>query len=527
MSSAVESLKAFVPEGCLDGAVDGWARGWVWDTGKSGRRAAVDVFLDGKYVTTVVADAFREDLAEAGKGDGRCAFEAELPDSSCDGDPHTLEVFAAGTSIPLVGSPKTVAMDAKALRETPAGSWARQTPTPRHPRLSHRSPPPLVASEDDLGFTRLAAQDAGGGLDGIAVVIPTHNRSAALEMTLLAWNEVRRPCAVEWIVVDDGSSDDTPDTLQRLSKEIPGLRWTRVDNGGPGRARNTGVAMTAQPLILFTGDDIRPSSPEILVHHHRAHCCFPAREAAVLGKITWPDLADERINFVMSHIQGIGEQQFGFFHLLPYTWLDWRFFYTSNVSLKRDIISNWIEDGFSSRFPLAGFEDGELAYRFSKQFDNGFRILYCPAAAAAHHHQYSVKQFLDRQTGAGLMAKIFEDLHPQVAPQLATADVVAALKTEGRAPARLVDEYLSVMEGIKSWAVILERDHNLGSQNWHADFLCAVFHLAYLHGRVLAHDVPGANYAAAYRTILRAFQEQLSTAASFEALGRMMQLALV
>ena len=70
---------------------------------------------------------------------------------------------------------------------------------------------------------------------------------------------------------------------------------------------------------------------------------LPGKNIAVVGKVTWPNLPDDRISFLMSHLQGSGEQQFGFHSLVPYTWLDWRFFYPENVSFKRSVVADWVE----------------------------------------------------------------------------------------------------------------------------------------------------------------------------------------
>jgi hypothetical protein len=77
-----------------------------------------------------------------------------------------------------------------------------------------------------------------------------------------------------------------------------------------------------------------------------------------------------------------------------------------------------------------------------------------------------------------------------------------------------------MIEGIKAWPKVIEQRYNLGSQNWHADLLTAVFELCYLQGFVMSHGDPNANYAGAYTYILERFQERMATAASFEVFGR-------
>ena len=86
----------------------------------------------------------------------------------------------------------------------------------------------------------------------VSVVIPTFNRRA------LACEAVASVCGqhgarYEVVVVDDGSSDDTAEALERTF----GARITviRTDNRGPAAARNRGVARSRGSLIAFLDSD--------------------------------------------------------------------------------------------------------------------------------------------------------------------------------------------------------------------------------------------------------------------------------
>jgi len=510
------------PEGCLDNVRDGLLRGWAWEAANPVRAVAVDIVIDGQYALTVVADQFREDLKAAGKREGACAFETELPDSVYDYKPHRIEAFFYGTYLPLGGSPIDAVLDRPLAR--PANAAGRTAPRPVAPAARRAPPTRVLTAEDHERFRQ--GQQGDAGFSGVSVVLPTHNRAEALEATLREWSGVRAPCEIEFVVVNDGSSDDTAARLQRLADELPNLRWTSVPQGGPALARNAGITLARHDLILLIGDDIRPESSAAIEHHLHAHRVFPSPSVAVLGKIVWPNTDSDHVNFVMTHIQGPGEEQFGYFHTVPYSWLDWRFFYTSNVSFKKSVVTDWNREGFSGAFPLASFEDAELAYRLTKR-PSGFEILYQPAACVRHHHPYSARQFLRRQVNCGLMAKVFEQLHPDVAAMIGVDGLKKALaEPAGAAPAP-VEDYLSMIEGLKSWACVMDQQDRLGSRNWHGDLLAAVFSASYLQGRLMAHDDPAANYAAGYRYILEDTQERLSTAASYEALGRILELALV
>jgi glycosyltransferase involved in cell wall biosynthesis len=494
--------------GSLDGSVYGTARGWAFDPENPERSVAVELSVDGKPFETIAANIFRDDLMNAGMGDGRHAFSITLPREYLDGKVHIVSAKIAGTDVALSGSPREVAhADPPDQHHVPRTErqMARQAKKPKGQGV-----PDTVAAADSV-------------LGGISVIIPTYNRGASMEETLRrcleaslgAWGDTE----VEFIVIDDGSTDDTSQRLARLASEVPNLRWASIPNSGQGQARNVGVGMASHELVLFQGDDIRPSCDNFYSHHVNAHRLMPSIGVAVLGKITWPDNANERVSFVMSHVQGRGENQFGFYSLIPYSWLDWRFFYTSNVSFKKSAVPDWTSSGFNKSFRAYGWEDAELAYRLSKQTQGGFRIIYVPAASATHHHQFNVSQFIERQISVGSMARTFLEFHPDVAKDIGISKLQRMLSSPRKDHAQC-DHLISMIEGIKAWPKVIEQRYQLGSQNWHADLLTAVFELCYLQGFVISHENPNANYPAAYTYILERFQERMATAASFEVFGR-------
>lgn len=84
----------------------------------------------------------------------------------------------------------------------------------------------------------------------LSVVIPTYNRAGlvpgAIESVL------SQAGAAQVIVVDDGSSDDTPAVLAEFGGRI---QVVRKRNGGISAARNTGIRAAARPRIAFLDDD--------------------------------------------------------------------------------------------------------------------------------------------------------------------------------------------------------------------------------------------------------------------------------
>lgn len=86
----------------------------------------------------------------------------------------------------------------------------------------------------------------------VSVIIPTHNRSHLLELCLrgVLW---QRNVDFEVIVVDDGSTDDTPRMLQTLGDPIRVVRHERAR--GVSGARNRGIAEARGEWVAFLDDD--------------------------------------------------------------------------------------------------------------------------------------------------------------------------------------------------------------------------------------------------------------------------------
>jgi glycosyltransferase involved in cell wall biosynthesis len=502
-------------QGKLDLVVAGCATGWAFDPGDPLARLRIDLDIDGKYHDTVAATLYREDLAAAGIGDGFHAFRYPLPPWSLDGNAHRIQARISGTRANLETSKGEVFVRGAAKPFDVLASpklWIDPA------RAAGRSLPRITRKDRKKNIP--AYRGAERALNGISVIIPTYNRGQLIEETLRISMACAEDAPVEFIVIDDGSTDDTPQRLARLASELPNVRFKSVTNGGQGRARNVGVGMAQYELVLFQGDDIRPACSRFYYHHLFAHRGLPQPGVAVLGKITWPDTKDFPINFTMSQIQGRGQQQFSYYGLTPYGGLDWRFFYTSNVSMKKSAIADWEKDGFSPAFRGYGWEDAELAYRLSLTIPDGFVCLYCPAPVATHHHIYTAKEFIEREVSTGRAARTFVRLHPGVRKLIGVADLDACLNSPWSPGGVSLPDVLSVIEGLKAWPVILEQRYELGSQSWHGDLLSAVFYLSVLEGYIMTNENPHANYDAAYTYAVREFHHRLGASASYEAFGR-------
>ena len=73
-------------------------RGWVFDALAPEERLTIDLVDDGTVVATARADRFRQDLLDAGIGDGAHGFEVTLPLRFADGETHRFDLVVQETA---------------------------------------------------------------------------------------------------------------------------------------------------------------------------------------------------------------------------------------------------------------------------------------------------------------------------------------------------------------------------------------------------------------------------------------------
>jgi glycosyltransferase involved in cell wall biosynthesis len=403
-------------------------------------------------------------------------------------------------------------------------SWSQQIDLEKA-----RSAAPVCRIQEDFSSKRVALEyrncweqaiqrhAAGRETQGAAltVIIPTYNRASLLEKTVRRCLDCAGEVRLEILVVDDGSTDTTAEVMSRLMEEEGGaVRYLRLSNGGPARARNAGADQAAHPVLLFMGDDVWPTNQDFFSAHALLHKANPAEDFAVLGKMEWPADPEMPVNFVMAHIQGEGGEQFAYDRIEPFSKVDWRYFYTSNVSVKKGLVGDWLKEGFSRDFPHAAFEDSEFAWRLRKQ-GRELDLRYCPTSVGAHLHAYNAEQFMRRQYLCGKMAVIFARMHPEVADGVGLVELKAALHKDSEgASAADPAHYAAVVQGLRSYLVLLESRADWGAYPWHRALLSAVFELAYFQGYLEGVDQPGLNQQNAYAWMLQRFASRLRKSAN-------------
>ena len=111
----------------------------------------------------------------------------------------------------------------------------------------------------------------------VSVVISTYNRATQLGATLGALL-CQRADGIRWeaIIVDNNSTDDTPDVVQSyIARGAIELTYVFEARQGLAFGRNAGIARARAPLIAFTDDDVCPAPDWVL----RIKRCFDEHPA--------------------------------------------------------------------------------------------------------------------------------------------------------------------------------------------------------------------------------------------------------
>ena len=267
----------------------------------------------------------------------------------------------------------------------------------------------------------------------LSIVIPTRNRVATLRRTIEGWLRHESRASFELVVVDDGSEDATGSYLAAEASREPRLRALRQAASGPAQARNRAIAEARGRYLLLAGDDVRPG--EGLVDGHVAAHEVPGAPRFVLGRTDWDP--ERPITPVMRHVTGLGGQQFRYDYLRDGERLGFKYFYGSNLSLRRSELEPLAEP-FDPAFGGAALEDADLGLRL---MGSRPEIGYRSGLKAWHDHFHDVASFCERQRRVGRATAVLFAKHPGIAAgfgagELETARVVAKGQAPGTAMAR-------------------------------------------------------------------------------------------
>lgn len=231
----------------------------------------------------------------------------------------------------------------------------------------------------------------------------TYNRSALLERVLDACFEQSVPDdAYEVVLVDDGSTDDTSNVIERVRPRAA-CRFVvvRQFNGGLANARNAGIARASGERIIFTDDDVLVL-PNFVEQHLRSGDAYPGRIVRG-GAIIVDNLED----------------------LPPPEWslrdYSGNYFWTTNVSVPLATLRSI--GAFDETFGEYGWEDIDVGLRLRSA---GVRAVFNPRALVFHYKPAlrgkNVNAMARQARAQARTAARLVQLHPTWRARLATGD---------------------------------------------------------------------------------------------------------
>jgi glycosyltransferase involved in cell wall biosynthesis len=229
----------------------------------------------------------------------------------------------------------------------------------------------------------------------LSIVIPTYNRQPILEKCLMALEDQRTIAPYEIIVVDDGSTDNTVDWLNKTA--FPHARLLQQNHQGPAAARNLGVQKAKGDTIIFIDSDLVVT--EVFLQSH-IEALQQAEEQTESDRL-----------FTYGSV--INTCKFDNPTSEPFKVTDYSraYFATGNVAIAR----KWLDQAglFDTRFQLYGWEDLELGVRLKHL---GLKLVKCPEAVGYHWHPpfslAEIPSLIDKEIQRGRMGVLFYQKHP-------------------------------------------------------------------------------------------------------------------
>ncbi|RZJ97323.1 MAG: glycosyltransferase [Novosphingobium sp.] len=202
--------------------------GWAFDHDDPGARVVVDIFVDGLWRASTIADQPRGDLRNRGIGDGAHAFHWPLPDDLIG---RAFEDFSALPSNGYRPLPKPASYAAGLSAAAPSGP----------------ADGPFARALDAQVLRRVP----------VAIVVPIFNAVEATARCIAALLD-HTSTPAELILIDDASSDPRMASLLAQFEGLANVRVLRnVENLGFTRTVNRGIAAAGRADVVLLNSDTR------------------------------------------------------------------------------------------------------------------------------------------------------------------------------------------------------------------------------------------------------------------------------
>jgi len=230
----------------------------------------------------------------------------------------------------------------------------------------------------------------------VSVVIPVKDRADDLRHCLHSLKNLAYPPEkLQVVVVDDGSSDNTPEVARELGAV---LVHSGAVAGGPALARNRGVAAASGEIVAFIDSDCTAAKNWLL----DLLPAFADPDVAAVGG--WVDgMHDgsplDRYEAVMSSLN-LGKRE-----MIGGAGGDSLYLPSCNLLMRRKAFN--AAGGFRTELHVG--EDVDLTWRLR---DDGWKIQYLPYGTVYHAHRSLLWPFMKRRFDYGTSEGLLNQLHP-------------------------------------------------------------------------------------------------------------------
>jgi len=233
-------------------------------------------------------------------------------------------------------------------------------------------------------------------LPQVSVVVPTHNRQDSIVQTIQSLQQQTYPAEkYELIIVDDASTDDTAETVEKLAEDSNvEIRLLIQEKKGPAAARNLGIKNSASDIVAFTDSDARADQKWLaqlmaVYSKKRVHAdgfSIPQERIAGVGGRILIGNPEHPLAWYgeVSRYPMFGLEQRERFCLGPPQGN-----VTCNMSWKKEVL---LEVGlFNEDFKHSVSEDTELGYRI---YGKDYKHIHTPEAVVYHNHPTRVRDYM-------------------------------------------------------------------------------------------------------------------------------------
>ncbi|MEM9719527.1 MAG: glycosyltransferase [Bacteroidota bacterium] len=270
-----------------------------------------------------------------------------------------------------------------------------------------------------------------------SVIIPTYNRSQLLDFTLSSLTFQSIPSEkFEVIVVDDGSSDNTFEVIQKYQDRLRVSYYFQEDLGyRVASARNLAIKHSQADICVFIDSGIivnnnflgehllnyQNSSSRVAVIGSVYGFCDDLFEFRNLGKLIDKHSDLEELFQIVRTKKEYKDVREPFFEQYNYRlelmMAPWIYYWTGNASFAKSSLPEG-EETFDAIFDYNhGYEDVDLGYRL---FRNGVKILFNGKAESIHYPHDKIENFRTMQlTNANKFHEKFQTTESKLVMDLA------------------------------------------------------------------------------------------------------------